>query len=302
MTAPDLTAVISTHNRPVELREAIRAIRDQDHDGPIETVVVYDKAEPDLSLESDDPLRPVRVVRNHRTPGLPGSRNSGVDVASGPLVGFCDDDDLWLPAKASRQLELLERTGAPAVGCGIEIASPDRVVVRPSFGSAARFEDLIRARIPEASMATVLVRRDVFLDVIGPVDECIPGGFAEDYEWWLRATRHAPVPLVREPLFRVRWQVRSHFRDNWDVMERALRYVLEEFPEFRDDGPGLARIQGQRAFATAAQGRRGEALKLIGETVRANWRELRAVLALLVVAGVPAERVMAALNARGRGV
>jgi glycosyltransferase involved in cell wall biosynthesis len=81
MSSPDLTAVISTHRRPGPLREAIAAILDQDADVSIETVVVFDKEEPDTSLESDDPRRPVRVIPNHRTPGLPGSRNSGVDAA-----------------------------------------------------------------------------------------------------------------------------------------------------------------------------------------------------------------------------
>ena len=69
MSAPDLTAVISTHRRPGPLREAIAAIRQQDADAVIETVVVFDKEEPDTSLDSDDPRRPVRVVPNHRTPG-----------------------------------------------------------------------------------------------------------------------------------------------------------------------------------------------------------------------------------------
>lgn len=299
---PDLTVVISTHRRPEQVRAAVRAVRDQDHPGPIETVVVHDKEEPDASLASEDPRRPVRVIANHRTPGLPGTRNAGVDVAAAPVVGFCDDDDTWKPAKARLQLELLERTGAPTVGCAIEVVTPEGTVPRAPTGSAVRFEDLVGNRVPEAYMGTVLVRRDAFLGPIGGVDEHIPGGYAEDYEWWLRAARRAPVPLVAEPLFQLRWGHTSFFRDKWDAMERALSYLLDRYPEFAGDPVGLARIQGQRAFALAAQGKRTEARAALAAGARANWREPRLPLAAAVLAGVPADRVMAALNRRGRGI
>lgn len=300
--APDLTVVISTHRRPEQLRAAVRAVRDQDHTGPVETVVVHDKEEPDTSLTSDDPLRPVRVIANHRTPGLPGTRNAGVDVAAAPVVGFCDDDDTWAPAKARLQLALMHRTGAPTVGCAIEIVTPEGSVPREPTGSAVRYEDLVRRRVPEAYMGTVLVRRDAFLGPIGPVDEHIPGGYAEDYDWWLRAARWAPVPMVPEPLFQLRWGHASYFRDKWDAMARALELLVERYPEFRADPVGYARIEGQVAFALAAQGERARARAALGRAVRANWREPRLPLAAMVLAGVPADRVMGELNRRGRGI
>ncbi len=302
MPAPLLTAVISTHRRPGPLREAIAAIRAQDLDGVLETVVVFDKEEPDTSLELDDERRPVRVIANHRTSGLPGSRNSGVDVASAPVVGFCDDDDLWKPAKARLQLDLMARTGAPTVGCAIEVVTPTGTFPRPCTGTAARLEDLVRSRIPEAYMSTVLVDRAAFLGPIGPVEESIPGGFAEDYDWWIRAARHAPIPLVTEPMFQLRWGGESYFRDKWVAMERALAYLVATHPEFRADRKGLARIEAQRAFALAASGDRAGGRRLLRAAARHNPAEQRLPFAALVAAGVPGERVMAALNRFGRGI
>lgn len=299
---PDLSVVISTHNRPVEVREAIASVVGQDHDGTIECVVVWDKTEPERDLARDDPRRPVRVMANDGTPGLPGSRNCGAAASTGAVIGFSDDDDLWEPSKARKQLALMERTGAPAVGCGIRIVGDDSVSVRECTGSAVRFEDLVRARVPEAYMGTIIVRREAFFDRIGPLDEHIPGGFAEDYEFWLRAARHAPVPIVEEPLFTIRWTGGSFFRDKWQNMDDALVALLERFPEFEADPKGLARILGQRAFAQAALGNRSEAGRLARAALRANPAELRAPLALAVAAGVPADRVMAGLNRVGRGI
>ena len=151
-------------------------------------------------------------------------------------------------------------------------------------------------------MGTAMVRADAFWDAIGPMDEHIPGGYAEDYEWMLRATRHAPVPVVADPLLHMRWIVRSHFRDQWPDWEAALGQILDQHPDFDREPRGRARIEGQIAVAIAAQGRRRAALEQVRTTLGWSWREPRAYLALLVAAGVPAEQLSAVLNKRGRGL
>ena len=301
----DLSVVISTHARPAQLREAIAAVRAQDHPGPIETIVVWDRAEPEPELavgEEVDPLRPVRVITNTHTPGLPGGRNCGASVAQAPILGFCDDDDLWLPHKARLQLALLEKTQADVVVSGLELLVDGKPFARPGADDILRFVDLLRSRRMEANMVSALVRADAFWNIIGPMDEEIPGGYAEDYDWMLRATRSQPVPVVREPLIQVRWIVQSHFRQQWPVWEAALTQILERNPEFAAEPRGRARIEGQLAVAIAGQGRRRQALNQIRTTLGWWWREPRAFIALAVVAGVPADRITAALNRRGVGI
>ncbi len=151
-------------------------------------------------------------------------------------------------------------------------------------------------------MCTAVVRKEAFWDVIGPMDEHIPGGYAEDYDWVLRAARHQPIVVDPEPLLRIGWSAPSHFRDQWVHWELALGQVLERNPEFAGEPRGRARIEGQIAIAIAAQGRRADALRQIRTTVGWSWREPRAALALLLVAGVPAERLSAILNKRGKGL
>ncbi len=301
----DLSVVISTHDRPRQLREAIAAIRDQDHPGPIETIVVWDRAEAEEELAVDpavDPHRPVRLLVNDRTPGLPGSRNCGARAAQAPILGFCDDDDLWLRSKARRQLQLLADTDSDTVVCGMELEVDGKPFARPGSLPLLRYTHLLESRRIEANMVAALVRRDAFWNEIGPLDEHIPGGFAEDYDWMLRATRHQPVPVVVDPLIRVRWVVQSHFRQQWPAWEAALRQVVDRNPEFAGVPRGRARVEGQIAVAIAAQGRRRDALRQIRATLGWSWREPRAALAAAVVAGIPAERLAAALNRRGRGI
>jgi glycosyltransferase involved in cell wall biosynthesis len=300
----DLSVIISTYARPVEVRESIAAVRAQDHPGPIETIVVWDKNEPEWELADDDPHRPVIVLFNDRGNGLPGSRNCGAAAARAPMLGFCDDDDLWLPQKARRQLALLEQTGATVCTTGIEMFTEGGTIPRRGTDRPLRYADFLRSRQMEACMVTAMVRADAFWDPaqIGPMDEQLPGGYAEDYEWMLRASRHAPIVVDPEPLIRVRWTVQSHFRDQWADWEAALGEVLDRNPEFAGEPRGRARVEGQIAVAIAAQGRRREAFERVRATVGWSWREPRAYVAAAIAAGVPVELISAALNKRGRGL
>ena len=298
----DLSVVISTYARPVQVREAIAAVVAQDHPGAIETLVVWDKNEPEWELARDDPHRPVRILFNDHGNGLPGSRNCGAEAASAPILGFCDDDDLWLPAKAGRQLALLKETGADCSTTGLEVLVDGNVIPRRGTDGVLRYADLLRSRRMEAYMGTAVVRAEAFWNDIGPLDEHIPGGYAEDYDWMLRAARHQPIVVDPEPLLRMRWIVQSHFRDQWPDWEAALTQVLDRNPEFSSEPKGRARIEGQIAIAIAAQGRRRKALRHVRTTLGWSKTEPRAVLALAVAAGVPAEKLSAALNKRGRGL
>ena len=300
---PDLSVIICTHNRPELLREALAAIEHQDHPGPIETIVVFDRSTPDESLARRDGNRPVRIVTNERTPGLPGGRNTGVLHAAAPIVAFCDDDDLWTADKARRQLELL--AARPEVVCtmsGMRVVAGDAVVDRLVGRPEITFDMLLADRVAAAHISAAMVRRDAFLGPIGLVNEEIPGGYAEDYDWTLRAARVHPIAVIDEPLVTIRWGLGSYFAERWVMIDQALGYLLDTYPEFDRYPAGKARILGQRAFAQAAS-RQGHVGRTIRDTLRRNWREPRAYLAALVAARVvPANRVVRALNARGRGI
>ena len=97
----------------------------------------------------------------------------------------------------------------------------------------------------------LLIRRDALADM-GPVDEKIPGSYGEDYDWLLRAARRMPIVAVQQPLVEVYWHEQSFFAERWEAIAEALTYLLEKHPELKADRYGMARIEGQIAFAKAA--------------------------------------------------
>jgi glycosyltransferase involved in cell wall biosynthesis len=300
---PSVSVIIATHDRPLLLAKAIEAVRAQDYAGQVQCVVVFDRNEPDTTLVRTDPARPVVVVANDRTPGLAGARNAGAAAASGELLAFCDDDDEWLPAKLRLQAGRLAETGTDVAVSGIHVSYGDKTITRVPRPEDVTHAELLRRRVMEAHPSTVVVRRTAFFGKIGQVDEEIPGSYAEDYDWMLRAAAAGPIAVVPEPLVTVLWGQTSHFNRKWRTISDALRYLLRKHPAFADDPRGLARVQGQIALAHAALGERAEARTWAVRTLRNSWRERRAYLALLVSLRVlSADRVLRLAHATGRGI
>jgi glycosyltransferase involved in cell wall biosynthesis len=301
---PTVTAVVPTHLRPEPLRRAVRAIVGQDYPGKIDVVVVFDKSEPtplDLDLP---PARDVVYVANTRNSGLAGARNTGILAATGDLIGFCDDDDEWRPGKISAQVDLLGRFAATeVVGCHVSLDGEHGPIGRARQAEVVDLNALLRSRVFELHPSTVLVRREAVIDGIGLVDEEIPGGYGEDYDWLLRAAKRQPIRLVPEPMVQVTWQTGSQFSGRWQMISDADQYLLRKHPEFTASKAGIARLEGQIAFAEAAQGRRREAGQWARRALAHDPRERRAYLALAISTRlVSTDKVVAMAHRRGRGI
>jgi glycosyltransferase involved in cell wall biosynthesis len=243
------------------------------------------------------------VVVNDRSPGLAGARNTGILAATGEFVGFCDDDDEWLPGKLAAQVAVLEETGADFACSGIRVTYQDTEFDRVLDLDRITLASLLRDRMTELHPSTFLIRASALHDGIGLVDEEIPGSYAEDYEFLLRAARHAPLVNVREPGTLVRWHRSSYFSQRWQTISEALRWLLERYPEFETQPAGLARVAGQIAFAEAAQGNTRSAARWARRTLAGNRREPRAYLAMAVASRlVRPGLVVRTLHKRGRGI
>ncbi|MDS1269808.1 glycosyltransferase [Lipingzhangella sp. LS1_29] len=300
---PDVTVVVPTRDRPELLRHTLRSIVGQDYPGRVRTMVVFDHDDPDLSLADDDPERPVRVLRNTQQPGLAGARNTGILASGTELVAFCDDDDTWLPHKLRHQVELLHRDpNTDLVCCGVQVAYEDTEIDRVLHTGQVELRDLLESRLTELHPSTFLFRTDRLVHDIGLVSETIPGSYGEDYELLLRSARMGVVRNLPEVGARVLWHRNSHFSGRWGMISQALRWLLNEYPEFRLVPRGYARITGQVAFAEAGARRRLKALRWIARTLWARPVEPRAYLALAVSCGLPPRWVINALHRAGKGI
>lgn len=298
-----VSVVIATRDRPELLRRAIDAVLAQVHDHPLEIVVVFDRTEPDAALERSDGDRRVRVITNTRAPGLAGARNSGVAAAAHAWVALCDDDDEWLPGKLAAQLDALAATpGARAACTGVLIRYEGTDTARRPDPAKLTYGGFLEDRMTEVHPSSWLVHRRTLVDSIGPVDEDIPGSYAEDYDLFLRTARVCPIAVAPEPLVRVWWHGASFFFERWRTIDEALDYLVAKHPEFAEHPRGLARILGQRAVAQAAMGERRRAAATALRALRLNPLEKRVPVALAVSAGLPAGAALRAAHRLGKGI
>ena len=299
---PDVSVVVATRDRPGLLERAVAAILGQDYPGSVECIVVYDHVdvrELDLAV---GPNRALKLINNARRQGLPGGRNSGVDVANGELLAFCDDDDIWLPAKLSRQVERLADPAVGAVSCGLRLRGPGIDKERVLGRDRVVLDELLADRVMEVHSSTMLVRRSTW-SAAGEVDEEIPGGYSEDYEWLLRVAAHTPIAVVPQPLVIVDWHGGSFYFGRWAIIVQAQRYLIDKHPELARSRSGLARLRGQIAFALASGNRRTEAIKELAAVVRLNPREKRVLVTVPVILGLmTGERVLRMAQKRGKGI
>jgi glycosyltransferase involved in cell wall biosynthesis len=302
-TWPSVTVVIPTRDRPGLLRETLASIRDHDYPGELRSIVVFDQSAVDEGVASDKPGREVLALPNRRTPGAAGARNTGILAAETELVAFCDDTDLWLPGKLRAQVGVLRaEPDAEFVTCGIRLfgdtLSADRSLRRRQVDRA----DLLRGHMPQLHPSGFLARRAAIVDGFGPFDETIPGSYGEDYELLLRASARTPIRNLRSAGVAIRWHKQSYFGfvKNAPTISAAAQWLLRRYPEL--SAAGYAHWAGKVAFAEAAGGARGSALRWAGRTMLRRPGDPRAALAIMVALGVPADFIMRQLDRVGHGI
>ena len=300
---PTVGVVVATRNRPELVRRALESIRTQDYSGFIEVVLVFDRSERDESLAQPSGNRRVRLLRNQRTPGLAGARNTGILQLDTDLVAFCDDDDVWLPGKLAAQVARLRaRPEAEFVTTAMRVDVAGQSTVRSAGRSQVTLQDLIRSRMAMLHSSSFLFRRTAMLEGFGLVDETLPQSMGEDWDLLLRAARRRPVEHVDEALVGVLWGATSYFNDAWRDKNAAHEWLLDHHPEIRRDPVGLALMYGKLAFGYALLGNRALACRYAWRTARTRWQEPRSALAMLAVLGVPGAWIQRMLNRRGYGV
>ena len=233
---PAVSAVIATNGkRPELLRVAVRSILEQSYRGFVEVVVVFDRAEPDRLEDIEvGENRALKIVSNTRSGGLAGGRNSGIIASSGEMIGFCDDDDYWMPPSSPSRLPLARKPRSSRYLFGYYRAFRRSGHRAPGARARPSLTSCVRAY--RNSPSAMLYSREDLLGVdgqparIGLVDEELPAAYGEDYDLLLRATRHGDVLSVPEPLILVLWDRPSFFSGKWQSMVDGLSYILRKFP------------------------------------------------------------------------
>lgn len=250
LNSPRISVVLPTHNRPELLAEAVASISAQAYDD-WELIVVDDASSPPAHLPEG--IR-ARVIRSESSRGGAESKNRGASMATGDLLAFLDDDDLYAPTYLERAVAVLsENPDLDLVFMGVswfgergaagQRAYDDAMQnllarLKPYscrsgaliFDRARLFAGLLRA-VPMAFQRPV-VRRTSF-ERIGPYQ---PDILLWDCDWAIRAALHGNCALVTDGLYLQRAAGQGfssqhdrraeHLRSNVLMKERLLQSHL----------------------------------------------------------------------------
>ncbi len=227
MTQPTdtISVVIPVYNGMRYLVDAVSSVFRQTY-APHEIIVVDDGS----SDSSADIVRqigvntmiPIRYVYQVNQ-GPAAARNQGVDLASGRLIAFLDQDDCWLPQKLARQMDLLRRQ--PEAGYSITLFE---VMLEPGMNKPAWLRPELMANPQPGYLPSCLLLRRETWSAIGVFDPALRVGY--DLDWFVRAM-DAGVGVAIVPEVLVQYRVHdmnqsSHASTIQRGLLRAVRGTL----------------------------------------------------------------------------
>ncbi|MEO0769060.1 MAG: glycosyltransferase family 2 protein, partial [Cyanobacteria bacterium J06649_4] len=160
--------------------------------------------------------------------GTSRARNAGIAQSSSPYVAFLDADDIWLPEKLERQIELMD--AAPDVSlvyCWAAAIDEQGQLLGRIY--AERLRQQAWAGLVERNVistpSTVLLRRDC-LEAVGGFDATL-GSYVEDKDLWLRIALNHKMRLMPEVLIHKR-RHGANTSKQWVAMEQASARVIDK--------------------------------------------------------------------------
>lgn len=203
---PKISVVMSVYNSDRYLRESIESILAQTFTDF--EFVILDDASSDSSwniiTEYANRDRRVRLFKNEENIGLTKSLNKGLKLARGEFIARQDADDVSLPERLQKQVELLDKSQEVVlVSCNIDLIDAQGDYIETQQRTCDR--DLIPWYLlfynHLAGHSQVMYRQK-------PVEDL--GGYAEnyrysqDYELWSRLVKVGEIAILPDVLLQQR--------------------------------------------------------------------------------------------------
>lgn len=231
----NISVVIPTHNRKLELKSAILSVFNQTI-LPTELIVVDDCSDEELTddIFHGAPLQLKCILLRNVVPlGGNYARNRGVSFATGEYIAFLDDDDEFFTNKI--EVVKNELVISPEVDLFYHIAEIHMVIEGVKYFSKPKKFDksenifkslLINNWIGGTPM--VIVKKSS-LQIIGSFNEQMPA--LQDYELWLRmAKAKMSFKFIDKPLTKYNYFTKKHsVSKSFKINEEAIRLIETKF-------------------------------------------------------------------------
>lgn len=208
---PRISVIMSVFNGELYLRESIDTILNQTY-SDFEFIII-DDCSTDLSLKIVKEYSildsRVKLISNTENLGLTRSLNKALQVAKGEYIARQDADDVALPTRLDKQLEVLDRlSNVVLVSCNVAVidadGNPFDAHYRSCHSNLVPWYLLFYNHL--AGHSQVMYRLST-VERIGGYAESRP--YSQDYELWSRISSAGKILILPEVLQKQRMHCKS---------------------------------------------------------------------------------------------
>lgn len=195
-----ISVIIPVFNAETNIEACLLSVIKQVGGNNFEVILVNDGST-DSSLDSvlkvknANPSFDLKVI-NQENSGVSSARNVGLKIAKGDYIALLDVDDEWMPDKTVRQMEILKDSNVDMIAC---LRNGERLLPPYHAGKDGLTEITFKKLLIRNTIAlpTVIFKRKV-LENTGFFQE--GQNYAEDHDYWLRATLKNKLYILNENL------------------------------------------------------------------------------------------------------
>lgn len=202
-----VSVIVPVYNAEKYLADTLRSVFEQDY--PDIEIVLVDDCSKDKSADTIADLQKTHpeIVCYHqeKNMGAGAARNKALELARGQYAAFLDSDDIWLPGKISRQIQLMKTRHTPFSYTAIEMMDEEGKTIKGKRNVKETCDYQYLLRNTMIATSSVVIDRTALGDFRMPLRR---GG--QDYATWLMLLRNGTVAQgINEALVRYRVAARS---------------------------------------------------------------------------------------------
>ena len=206
---PLVSVIVVTYNRLNYLKLTIDSILSQNYQN-FEIIIMGDGPQQDV-FDYVIALGRKNIIYGFvQHCGYPArARNEGIDKAKGKYIAFCDDDDLWMPEKLEKQIQVMTADET----CGFCFTSRKSI---NELGKEVNRRQIVWIPKKTSIWSLIITNYISYSSVILKKEILEKHRFSfrvvEDYHLWLRLVNHTKVIALTQKL--IGYRVHSANRSN----------------------------------------------------------------------------------------
>ncbi|MCV9931877.1 glycosyltransferase family 2 protein [Flavobacterium sp. LS1R47] len=230
MQTPEISVIMPVYNAEPFLKESIESILNQTHTD-FELLLLNDKSTDnslEIILEYKQKDSRIIVINKESNVGPANIRNEGIFASKGRFIALMDADDISLPNRFERQVDILKKNPEIGVcGSGFTFFGLKKNVVTHS----EKHDEIKVSFLHSCSIGnpTVMLRKDALSGLIFDNSYII----SEDYDLWTRLITKTKFYNIPESLLLYRWHTNNISKTRISNEAQAIRRIkINQLKEF----------------------------------------------------------------------